>query len=252
MDQKGMTLIEIIISIAILSTLAFLTTQSIRTTVDNKRKLQSGMDQSYTLKNAMAVIERDINLAFNYHDPYLEAKKQISKSQNQIDIPAMSESPTEEKLTHFLGSNDKMNFTSISNIGMRVNIYESDQMEVGYFLNTCKSFLAQTSSNCLWRRVSSIIDTDIENGGNATVLIENVVEFKLRYIGLDYEDWIEQWSSDGKGINESMVGKFPDAVEVTLTTETNGKKINDTSVFAIRYPNNQGFQDETDPTFPAQ
>ncbi len=252
--QKGMTLIEIVISIAILSTLALLTTQSIRTAVDNKRKMQSGMDQSYTLKNAMSVIERDINLAFNYHDPHAVVKKQLSQSsnpQNPNDPPPVNNLRPEEKLTHFLGAGDTINFTSTSNIGMKVDMQESDQMEVGYFLNTCKSFFKEASSNCLWRRTSPIIDEDIENGGNASVLIENVAEFKLRYIGLDYEDWVEEWRSDGKGFTQKTVGKFPDAVEVTLVTEKNKKQMNYVSVFAIRHPNNEGFESEESVTPPS-
>lgn len=252
--QKGMTLIEIVISIAILSTLALLTTQSIRTAVDNKRKMQSGMDQSYTLKNAMAVIERDINLAFNYQDPHAVVKKQISQNSNSLnpnDPPPVDTPLSEEKLTHFLGSNDTINFTSTSNIGMKVDMQESDQMEVGYFLNTCKSFFKEASSNCLWRRTSPIIDEDIETGGNASVLIENVAEFKLRYIGLDYEDWLEEWRSDGQGINKKTAGKFPDAVEVTLITEKNKKQMNYVSVFSIRHPNNEGFENEENITPPS-
>jgi hypothetical protein len=86
-------------------------------------------------------------------------------------------------LTHFIGDNDEMHFTSLNNVRTTTGTVQSDQMEVGYYLASCRNRIdKRKQSNCLWRRKSSVLDDDVEQGGTNTVLLENVNSMKLRFL----------------------------------------------------------------------
>ena len=155
-------------------------------------------------------------------------------------------------LTQFQGDTDHLHFTSLSHIRARKNSKLSHQSEVGYFLKDCKGRLdKKSSSQCLWRRISPIIDNRVEEGGREIVLLEHVTEFQLRYLGPEKEEgkaWVEKWKT-GENADDLTRRKFPSAVEVTITLEDKrkekDKKISMTTVAAIRFPNNEILNKET-------
>src|SRR5690606_21181322 len=67
--SQGFTLIEVLIAIAILAVLSMYTAQSIQSAVQSKAKISSDLERTSTLRDAVKIIERDIQLAFNYRDP---------------------------------------------------------------------------------------------------------------------------------------------------------------------------------------
>lgn len=166
------------------------------------------------------------------------------KSQNDEQKPP-KEFPLKEVqvVTRFLGESDKINFTSLSNRRAYVDARNSNQAEVGYYLEDCKSRLnKKKTSKCLWRRISHIIDEEIEEGGKASVLVENVTDFGLRYLAKSEDEepkWLEKWDSNDKG-NEDTGNRFPEAVEITLgihdKENKKDKPIKMTYVAPLRFP----------------
>jgi hypothetical protein len=136
-----------------------------------------------------------------------------------------------------------MNFVTSNNARAIKNSQQADFIEVGYSLKDCKSLGGETpgSSKCLWRRSSVIVDDDVTKGGDEVVLLENISEFTLRYIGKGKQDWSKDWRSDegGDGITKN---KYPEAVEVSLTTEkkvgAKTKKYSMQNIISIHFPNN--------------
>jgi hypothetical protein len=104
--------------------------------------------------------------------------------------------------------------------------------------------------------VSNYLHEDITREGQETVLLENVTEFKLRYLGPGKEEeWINQWYSNEKG-DAVTKDKFPYAVEITLAVKDTSSKAKDknlrmTIVAAIRNPNNPK-EDEKNAQQPGQ
>jgi hypothetical protein len=150
----------------------------------------------------------------------------------------------EEKIyTHFLGESDKLNFTSLNNFRSAKNLAQSDQAEIGYYLESCSGRIdRKSSSQCLWRRTSAVIDEDVTEGGKKSVLIENVKSLQFRYLGLGHEEeWVDSWKT--KEGEETMKNKFPTAVEVTLiildTKFKPPREVAMTTVAQVRFPNNK-------------
>ncbi len=266
-----------LIAITILALLTAYTSQSIIKASKDKVRLQKEIDRGSKLQNAVRFIERDVNLAFHYRDFNEEIEKAIkekSKSGGSTGtgtttagdfggttggtsgtggtgtttgtppVPLDFEPKKFEKLTQFIGASDSMHFTSLSHIRMMQDSQESEQGEVGYYLENCRPRGADKSVSCLWRRSSAYIDIDVAKGGASVVLLENVKTFKLRYFGEDKLDWVSAWKSDLGG-DAATIDKFPLAVELTITSEDQGKESTISAVFPLHFPNNKPKEEET-------
>jgi len=98
--------------------------------------------------------------------------------------------------------NDSIDFTSYANRIRNKDARESDQTEVGYYLN--RNFEGDT---VLMKREKRQIDKKPLEGGKSFELSEDVVGLNFRY--LDQGAWVDSW--------DSRVSKaIPEAVEITL------------------------------------
>jgi len=261
-NSRGFTLIEILVSMAILAFISLYTYQSIERGARMKVKVQKDISRYSGVRDAMKVIERDINLAFNYRDVNIDLynemgklrQQQAQQQQQQQQQQAKPFTPKEQKiLTGFLGGSNELNFSSLSHIRSGGNVQDSDQAEIGYFLKECRNRSNKKwQSQCLWRRDTPIIDDDLTKGtdgsGVEQVLLENVTRFDLRYLGPEKpEEWVKQWFTNEKG-EDYQRNKFPWAVEVTIETQNKNDKADKpvamTMVVPLRFPNNDKMFEE--------
>ncbi|MNJ98554.1 Pseudopilin GspJ [compost metagenome] len=270
-SQKGFTLIEVMITIMILGTLTVLTAQAIQAAIKNKIKIQDQIDDVSRMRDAVRLMERDINLAYHYRDVEKEIQQLIKKSgQPQTQTPVQPpgqpggfnpgpgfggpprtqdqdqeeqrEVPRQDPQTHFVGNAESMNFVTLNNARTVRNSVQADFVEIGYTLRECRSLTeGQGTSKCIWRRSTPFVDLDVTKGGDEVVLLENVSEFKMRYIGKGKQDWVTDWRTDEAG-DGATKGKFPQAVEISLTVEKEKdkkkKKFSMQVVVPIHFPNN--------------
>ncbi len=71
-NPRGMTLLEVLISMGILAGMAILIATSITTGAQNRMRINAQLERQGLLRDALRVIERDINLAFNHRDYVVE------------------------------------------------------------------------------------------------------------------------------------------------------------------------------------
>ncbi|RME15960.1 MAG: prepilin-type N-terminal cleavage/methylation domain-containing protein [Bdellovibrio sp.] len=268
MSKKGFTLLELIISIGIIATMGLFTTQAIRSAFKKRKKVQTQIERLAEVRSALNVIARDIRKAFHYQDINIaiynavqeerlkkkEEEKKKNSSANTETSPSTETSSTEtftpkkqRIVTQFLGGKDQISFTSLSYIRTQKDEMASDQAEVGYYLKDCKGrFNKSHKSQCLWRRISPVIDDNVEEGGKSMVLLENVSKFELKYLAptnADHLEWKEEWYSNEKG-DDSTKEKFPHAVEISLEVKDKNKKshpISISRVVPIPFPNNEKY-----------
>ncbi|MBK9322752.1 MAG: prepilin-type N-terminal cleavage/methylation domain-containing protein [Bdellovibrionaceae bacterium] len=256
-DQKGFTLIEVLITVAILGMMTILATQSIQQAIKSKVKIQDQIDDVSRMRDALRLIESDVNQAFHYRDVEKEISDLLKKKSapanqqlpNQDAFTPPPEAPRVDPTTHFMGSNERMDFVTMNNARMVRNMKQADFIEIGYSSKSCKSLTGEMgSSQCLWRRSTTWVDEDVTKGGDEVVLLENVSEFKLRFIGKGKDDWVTDWRSDTGG-DAVTRNNFPSAVEVSLTVERKDpktskiKKYSMQIVAQIRFPNNEEAKD---------
>ncbi|KYG64887.1 general secretion pathway protein GspJ [Bdellovibrio bacteriovorus] len=254
-NKNGFTLIELMIALAILATLTVLTSQAISQAVKAKIKLQDQLDDVSRMRDAVRLIEKDLNLAYHYRDVEKEIQDLINKANAPPQIPGAPpqqppvqpqtatrrEVPRRDPETHFIGTTDSVNFVTMNNARAVRNTQAADFIEVGYSLRECRNLRSDTSSKCIWRRSTPFVDLDVTKGGDEVVLMENVTEFKLRYIGKGKQDWVTDWRTDAQG-DASTKGKFPQAVELSVTMDKKvqgrSKKYSMQLIIPIHFPNN--------------
>lgn len=277
-NAKGFTLLEVMIVLVIMSTLTILSSQSIQQAVKNKIKLQTQIDDMSEVRDALKVMERDINLAFHYADLETELieqikKKRIANSKNTGitqpggittsstttttvpgTIPPAVYNPNDpndplnkkaidriDPATHFIGQEDRVYFPTMNTSRLSEGAKQADFIKVGYVLQSCKRPGQENASkSCLIRKTGQIVDGDITKQDEGAILLTDVTEFKLRYIGKGKQDWANDWDTE-KGDGNAK-GKFPEAVEISLSVEKGEtekkKKISMQIVAPIRFPNN--------------
>lgn len=261
-NARGFTLIEVIISITILASLMVLAARTFQSALDSKKKIQVNLDHDSAVRDALKIIETDINRAFHYLDLEQEIAAVVKKGGTSTAPPPTggqpppppppAAPPTPEEMeavqhrvdprTFFIGQSEKIDFVTLSQGRMIVNSRQADFIEVAYFLESCQNQATGKSSSCLYRRTQSIVGpTPKEIDGRKYVLLENVSEFKLQYMGQGKQDWVTQWRSDEAGDADTK-DRFPDAVEVSLsiTPDPNNtkRKISTQIIVPIRFPNN--------------
>lgn len=269
----GFTLLEVLIAMAILAFITIFTAQAISTALKNRTKIQGEIDRVGTVRDALKVMETDINRAFHHTDINIALYNAAAKERNKKieeakggggsgavttagggSVTTPTQNPyagmetlklkTEKVLTQFMGEAEKLDFTSLSNARISSEERTSDQAEIGYFLKDCKSRKDRSkSSKCLYRRVSTIVDDDITVGGEETMLLENVTKLGFRYLGpTDPPDWGNLWLTNERG-DDRTKNVFPYAVEVTIevnnTEDKAFKPVRMTMVAGIRNPNNK-------------
>lgn len=249
--NSGFTLLEVILAITILSTLSLLSSQAISRALKARTKIQAEVDDVSALRDSMRIIRSDLNLAYHHYD-FEQEINDLAKKQTGTTTPAAPTPPTAPEAqrktkrgdpsTHFAGDNEKMAFITMNNGRIASNSAQADFIEVGYELKNCKNLTTGKDSKCLYRRVQTVLDDDVTTGGNESVMLEKVTEFKLRYIGEGKQDWVNMWKSTSDSSDEGTKNKYPDAVEITLgiANELEGKtrKYDMNFVVPIHYPNN--------------
>ena len=277
-NQRGFTLIEVMIVLVIMATLSVLSSQSIQQAIRNKIKLQTQVQDMSEVRDALKVMERDVNLAYHYSDLETELKDMIKKKRTELSksgatqktqpggittsttttwpgtVPPAQYNPNDpndplnktypdriDPVTHFIGHEQEVYFPTLNASRLSEGMQQADFVKVGYLLQSCKRPGQETSSkSCLVRKSSGIVDGDIKKQEDGVVLLTDVSEFKLRYFGKGKQDWTTDWDSfQGEGLAKN---RFPDAVEISLTVEKGEtdkkKKISMQLVVPIRFPNN--------------
>ena len=250
-NQKAFTLLEVILAVTILSTLTILSTQVISRALKARTKIQAEVDDVSALRDSMRMIRTDVSLAFHHRDFEKEIQDMATKPKTPAVVgavapPVAPETPRQTKrsdpTTNFVGSDTEMNFVTMNSGRTISNITQADFAEVGYALKSCSNLTTKQSSSCLYRRTQVLLDEDVKTGGNEIVMLENVTEFKLRYIGDSKQDWVGTWNSLTTSSDAGTRGLFPDAVEVSLTIEREIEKKAKTYsmqfVIPVHFPNN--------------
>lgn len=250
-SRKGFSLIEILIVTAILGSIAVIASQAIRNGLNTKKKLDARLRVESMVFDALRVINTDIERAFHYQFALYEIdraslsaqKPDPSQPPQQVVTDPSAQMPPPVRLTNMIGKDSSLHFTTLNHYRTTANSRESDQIEVGYYIENCKSRVTGKESRCLWRRTSTIIDDDVTRGGDATPVIENIGDFKLEYLSEDVnvKEWKTEWITDRNG-NQQTRNLFPAMIKVTIGIDNKDEpvlpKFRQTIIASVRTPNN--------------
>jgi general secretion pathway protein J len=173
----GFTLIEVLISIAILAFITTLLYGAFAALKRSKDGLSRVQDRQREARLAMARITRELQSAYvSAHVPLNQALVvQKTQFKGERGTPA-----------------DRLDFTAFANRRLDRNSHVSDQCELSYYGDASPDGGGQTD---LVRRIDSDIDLEPGKGGKVEVLATDIDLFDLEYLDAMTGQWQETWDT---------------------------------------------------------
>lgn len=202
-SARGFTLLEIMIAVGITALMGSLVAVTFQTGLTAKDSVEAEADRYRALRVAMSRMTREIGAAFvsDRYDP--------KRFRDANDRP-----------TNFIGSKDRLLFTSMAHQRLYADAKESDQMVVEYVVKTSTERNAHGRQDLI-RRENPIIGEPMDRGGTEEPLLEDVRKIEFAYWDSEKKEWDDDW--DTRRIERKQI--LPTRVKVTLyAKDENGKE----------------------------
>jgi prepilin-type N-terminal cleavage/methylation domain-containing protein len=233
--EAGFTLVEVMISLVIL---CFISLGIYQMTVETFRLRDVLMVEGEfynTIRMSMDIVQRDIS---SIYSPILSRptpQGSPSPSPNGGGAPDQEtadylagdagrttqfwQGATEKsglRPSHFVGTDTKMSFVSLSHVRIYRDSPESDFAKISYEITTDPENKELPDTQMLVKTESpDAFDDDDRRDkrfAHRYQLLHGIKKFKYRYWRKDKDRWETSWDSD----KEDMKDKFPDIIEVTF------------------------------------
>ncbi|MBN1653205.1 MAG: prepilin-type N-terminal cleavage/methylation domain-containing protein [Deltaproteobacteria bacterium] len=221
--QSGMTLVEVMAAMAVFAVIATSLYSGLVQTMKNKQRTESELDRYHEIHMGLERMARELSMAYvSAHlntDPSLQVVKTTFKGVED-------------------GSSSRVDFTSFSHRRLYRNAHESDQNELSYFLT---GHPEDRGREVLARREQRRVDDDPTEGGESQILIDDVKEFRLRFLDPETGEWLSTWDATYWGTTVGTEpNRLPSQVEIKITVpNVRGKGPDQTfgtrAMIAIRY-----------------
>ncbi|WP_394848809.1 prepilin-type N-terminal cleavage/methylation domain-containing protein [Pendulispora brunnea] len=194
--SRGMTLLEILVSLAILAMISLLVYGAVDSLSRGKKAEALRNERSRQGRSAILRMVRELSSAYiSQHTP-----TNLAMQTRQTIFSGKSSSQY-----------DRLDFTAFAHRRTEADSKESDQSEIGYFVVRDPN---QDGKMDLVRREQFPIDLDATKGGIVNVLAEDVESFELRYLDPVTSQWVETW--DTTQAQTGQGGRLPFEVHIKL------------------------------------
>jgi general secretion pathway protein J len=206
--RQGITLIEVMVAVAIIAIVSSLMYTGFVQTAANKKRIESEIERYHEVRQGLERIARELSMAY-------------------MSIHVNPNPSLQPVKTGFVGKDasggSRVNFTSFSHHRLYRDAHESDQNELSYFLADHPD---DASREVLVRREQRRIDDDFEQGGQAQILIDDVLEFELSYLDPESGEFSSLWDSTQPAM---QYNRLPTQVLIKVTVpNVRGKGPNQT------------------------
>ena len=207
-EQTGFSLMEVLISIAILAFIGAITFGTFSRALSSRERAEAISSHYHEIRQAMLRMAREISMAF------LSEHRECEEPRTR---------------TIFVGKRAeggmRLDFTSFSHVRTLTDANESDQNELSYFIDQHPE---HPSEAALFRREQNRIDEEPDEGGTTQLLAESISELRFEFYDAKEDEWEETWdttSSDYRGRLPLFVAihakaKAPDGQDEEFVTKT--------------------------------
>ncbi len=196
MSRRGFTLLEIIVAVAITAAIGATIAAAFTSGFRAKELVESEAEQYRGLRTSLDRMVREIAAAF------VSDRYDVRRYRDQSDRP-----------TNFIGSRDRLVFTSLAHQRLYADAKESDQMVVEYSVKTSTKKGAHSQQDLMRRENPNVYGEDkMERGGVEDVLLEDVKRIEFSYWDSDQKDWVNDW--DTRKLEKKSI--LPTRVRITL------------------------------------
>lgn len=174
-SQRGMTLIEVMVAVAILAVMGFMVYGGLYISIRSQERAEVLHERYHSARVFLGRIKTELAMAF----------------------VSLHQSEEGDTMTLFEGEDDRVLFNTTAHIPIRKDAHESDQLEVEYFVGR-----DDEGVRSLLRRVKLHVDDRGGKGGQEEVVLRGVTAFDLEYFDKDKEDWTDDWEVVIEDANE--------------------------------------------------
>jgi general secretion pathway protein J len=202
--RRGFTLIEVITAIGITAFIGVVIGVTFSTTIANKDVIEGQAERYRMLRTAMNRMTREIGAA------YVSDRYDPKRYRDAFDRP-----------TNFVGTRDKLMFTSLSHQRLYADAKESDQAVIEYQVKRSPDRKVRDRED-LVRREKVILEERMERGGTEDILFEGIKKIEFQYWNSERKQWEDEW--DTRRSERRTI--LPTRVKITLiAVDENGKDV---------------------------
>lgn len=209
MKQTGFTLIEVLISIAILAFIMVAVWSSTSQSLDAKDRIEKRDGIFQEGRVSLRKLSDDLEMAFLIKDPRARAAEAVAAGVAASTEVATRPRPISFFIAEDRGERDELRFTTLSHLRLFKNAKESEQSKVSYAV-------AQSPEDPnvlnLVRTYYPWLDDKDTVEGTSYVVAENVREFNVEYYDTRKQEWVRSWNT----MQLDWKDRLPRAVRVTL------------------------------------
>ncbi len=208
-DEKGFTLIEVLIAVVLLAIISVLVFQSMGAMVGSKERFET-REEAYRGANVfMDRLTRELATTVLYGNVELLGVSPNGEQSSKSVFTAANN-----------GDQDKLTFDTLSHTRYLKDAKESDLAEVTYFLEPQEQEEGQEGGAgvglyAIKRRHKCPLDTEPGEKGQVSVLMTGVKELNFRYYDAAKTEYKDEWDTT----KLDFANRLPRAVEITLVLQ---------------------------------
>ncbi|MFT3709568.1 MAG: type II secretion system protein GspJ [Archangium sp.] len=200
----GFTLMEVVIAVGITAFIGIILGVSFNTTIQNKEIIEGQAEHYRMLRACMNRMTREIGAA------YVSDRYDPKRYRDQYDRP-----------TNFIGTREKLIFSTLAHQRLYSDAKESDQMVVEYSVKSSTDPKAK-GRNDVVRRENVLLEERIDRGGNEDSLFEGAKKIEFQYWNSERKQWEDEW--DTRRTERKSI--LPTRVKITIfATDENNKEV---------------------------
>lgn len=204
--QRGMTMIEVLIALAVLAMIVTSVWSGFRGTVDAMAATEVIQMRYAIVRGGLTRMQSELGMAYlSFNRPPDDARQYTLL--DGIDS----------------GKQDDLTFSSFSHLRMRKDANESDQSVIQYFIEKDPADSRRTH---LFRRESRRLTGDkadqLDEYFPAYIVIEDVVEFDVQYWDDRQREWLEEWRTTR---NDMQPDRLPQRIRIRLMVLDGGERV---------------------------
>lgn len=198
--QRGLTLIEVMVSMAVLSMLMLSVWSSFKGTLRAMEVSEQIQDRYAIVRNGVLRMETELSMA------YLSLN-QIEAAVNYSKYYTLFEGRDEFQ-------SDSITFSAFAHLRVRKDANESDQSVIQYFMeadpeDNSRTHLYRRET----RRLTADLPEDLDRFFPAYVLVEDVVSFDVKYWDPQKLEWLDEWRTTAA---DYQPNRLPTRVKIKL------------------------------------
>jgi general secretion pathway protein J len=195
--QRGITMVEVLIALAVLSMIVISVWSSFRGTMDGMAATEAIQMRYAIVRNGLTRIQSELGMA------YLSFNRPLDDARQYTLLDGIDN-----------GKTDDLTFSTFGHLRMRKDANESDQSVIQYFLEKDPDEPKRTH---LFRRESRRLTGDkadeLDEYFPAYIVVEDVEEFDVKYWDDRQREWLDEWRTTR---NDMQPDRLPQRVKIRM------------------------------------